>query len=120
MTEGEFRKRFGERLAQLRGNKGISQEALARAVGVSLAVMNRTERGRNFPRPATLVRMAEQLDVRPEDLFNGLDHSGVAQPAVQGAVNAKVRGSSPRPGASAKSQVSKKPSVGYQLQPKVA
>lgn len=57
------------RLKEIRKARGIGQEALADAIGVSTASLSRIERGiQNFNRDQ-LAKLAETLGVDPSDLF---------------------------------------------------
>ena len=52
-------------LRQLRENKFISQEDLARKSGVAAATINRLENGHHKPRFATIRKLAKALGVEP-------------------------------------------------------
>lgn len=57
-------------LASLRKTKGLSQEALAEACGLSLRAVQRIEAGDVSPRPHTVKVMAQALDM-PVDVLAG-------------------------------------------------
>ena len=66
---------FGQRIKELREEKGLTQEQLAEAIGVK---DDRTirfwEAGTNAPKFANLVALAKTLGVRMQDLFIFPDH----------------------------------------------
>ncbi len=53
----------------LRLDKGWTQSELARRSGVSQATLSRVEKGTQEPRPLTLVKLADALDVEYWRLF---------------------------------------------------
>lgn len=59
---------LSERVKETRINRGYSQEKLAEKAGVSLRTVQRVENGKTDPQGDTLVRLAEALDVSPDDL----------------------------------------------------
>ncbi len=65
----DIKQRFGKRLRQLREERGISQEALADAAGVSYQTISNIERGLNGPRFAVLEKIARKLKVKEKELF---------------------------------------------------
>lgn len=60
---------FAQRLEALLEERGMTQLELAARVGVTRAAMSRYCSGDREPRFVTLVRIAEELDVRVEDLI---------------------------------------------------
>lgn len=62
--------RFGKRMRQLRALKGLTQEELAEAVGVSTDFISLIERGQRAPSFENLERLAEALAVKVADLFS--------------------------------------------------
>lgn len=50
-------------LQQARIKKGLSQRGLARAAGVSALAINYLEQGKSTPRPNTLKKVCDVLDV---------------------------------------------------------
>jgi len=58
-----LRAQFGKRLKQLRVLKGLTQEELAEAVGVSTDFISLVERGKRAPSFENLERLAEGLEV---------------------------------------------------------
>jgi len=65
-----LRSRFGERIRQLRTSKGLTQEELAEAVGVSTDFISLIERGERAPSFENLERLAEALGVNVAELFD--------------------------------------------------
>ncbi len=59
---------IGERLARLRGGRGVKVSGLAREIGVSPSLISQIERGQSRPSVSTLFAMAQALDV-PVDAF---------------------------------------------------
>jgi transcriptional regulator with XRE-family HTH domain len=64
-----LQKRLGQRIAELRRNRGLTQVQLARAVGGSVEFISRLERGVNAPSVAWLEGFARALKVEIVDLF---------------------------------------------------
>jgi XRE family transcriptional regulator, regulator of sulfur utilization len=60
--------RLDQKILQLRKAKGITQEELAEDTRVSIRTIQRIESGESIPRPYTLKRIAEVLDVSYEEL----------------------------------------------------
>ncbi len=65
---------LAKRIKTLRNNKGYSQEALANETNLSLRTIQRIERGETEPRGDTLKRLANALDVTPNDLITWVEH----------------------------------------------
>ncbi len=63
---------FGQRLRELRAERGVSQDDLADATDVHPTAIGRLERGAREPRLTTILRLARGLDVEPGDLLNKL------------------------------------------------
>lgn len=57
------------KLAKLREQKGITQEELAIAAGVTRAHISRLENGHVKPSIMVLYNIAKKLDVKIEDIF---------------------------------------------------
>ena len=57
------------RLQVLRLSRGISQSALAAAVGVSIRAVKCWEHGQRTPNAASLLALAHHFDVPPESLL---------------------------------------------------
>lgn len=66
---------LGDRLKRLRGNRGLTQEELAEASGVSRDLISMLERGkRTSARLSTISRLAHGLDVEIGELVDRRDH----------------------------------------------
>ena len=60
------------RMYQLRIDKGLSQDNLAKAAGIDRKTVNRIENGHFSPSLDTFFRLCIALDVRPTDLMKGI------------------------------------------------
>lgn len=60
---------FGTRLAAYRKERGLSQKALAEAVGATDAMIRRYEGAEYYPRTELLVRIADVLDCGLDELL---------------------------------------------------
>ena len=60
------------RMYQLRIDKGLSQDNLAKAAGIDRKTVNRIENGHFSPSLDTFFRLCVALDVRPADLMKGI------------------------------------------------
>ncbi|WP_293682230.1 helix-turn-helix transcriptional regulator [uncultured Phenylobacterium sp.] len=60
---------FGRNVRRLRQDRGLSQEALADAVGLAVTYVGQIERGRRNPTLNVVERFAEALTVDPLDLL---------------------------------------------------
>lgn len=58
-----------QNLAELRKEKGMTQEELANATGISLRTIQRIESGKVKPRAYSLKKMAQALNVQFNDLY---------------------------------------------------
>lgn len=63
---------FGQRLRELRAERGISQDQLARRTGIDATAVGRFERGAREPRLRSILRLAEGLSVKPGRLVDDL------------------------------------------------
>jgi transcriptional regulator with XRE-family HTH domain len=63
---------FGRRIRELRGERHMSQDALARRTDVHPTAIGRLERGDREPRLTTILRIARGLDVQPGALLDEL------------------------------------------------
>lgn len=61
---------LASRIKELRTRKGLSQEALAEASGISHRTVQRIENGESKPTGDTLIRLAAALDIAPEELVD--------------------------------------------------
>ena len=62
----EQKKALGQRLKLWRQFRGLSQEELARAVGMTQAAISFTERGKGYPTDEAILRIADALKIRPQ------------------------------------------------------
>ncbi len=60
------------RMFQLRIDKGLSQDSLAKAAGIDRKTVNRIENGHFSPSLDTFFRLCIALDVRPADIMKGI------------------------------------------------
>jgi transcriptional regulator with XRE-family HTH domain len=67
--------KFGQNLELLRKSKGLSQEDLSLAIGVSRQTIYTWEGELNYPNILMLKKIASVLDVSTDDLLNGYDVS---------------------------------------------
>lgn len=65
-----LRKKFGERLRQIRLSRRMTQEQFAETLDISVDFLSLVERGRNAPSFETLDRIAKRLKVPVADLFD--------------------------------------------------
>jgi transcriptional regulator with XRE-family HTH domain len=64
---------IGDRLRDLRKRRLLTQEQLAERSGVGIATIVRVERNQVEPRGSTIRKLAEALDVEPEELVKTED-----------------------------------------------
>jgi len=64
-----LRKKFGQRLATLRRDAGVSQEALADRCGFARSYMSRIERGKANPSLDAIETLADGLKVSVREFF---------------------------------------------------
>ena len=65
------RLRFGQRIRELRQDRGLSQEDLAESAGIHRTYMSSLERGLRNVGLDNILAIATALDVSPSDLFQG-------------------------------------------------
>ena len=61
--------KLGQRIQEIRRNRGITQEKLAETLGMDVTSLSKIEIGKNYPKPETLEKISEALGVEPEVLF---------------------------------------------------
>jgi HTH-type transcriptional regulator/antitoxin HipB len=64
--------RFGENVRAARKARGWTQEDLSARTGLAVVQVSRIERGKREIRLTTLLRLAEALALRPDELLDGL------------------------------------------------
>jgi transcriptional regulator with XRE-family HTH domain len=60
---------FAERLRQIMNQKGVTQEGLAEKIGVGQSAISMMLQRQCRPQKRTIQRLAEALDVHPEELW---------------------------------------------------
>jgi len=65
----EILRLFGERLRELRTERGLTQEQLAEAAGVDRNYIGQIERGERNVALVNIVRIAGALSIKPGDLL---------------------------------------------------
>jgi transcriptional regulator with XRE-family HTH domain len=63
--------KIGEKLKDLRIRRALTQEELAAAAGIGKNTVNRLELNLTEPRPPTLRKLAQALEVDPAELVEG-------------------------------------------------
>lgn len=69
--QAAFQVALGKRIAAIRGERGLSQEALAERLDSAKSVISRLERGSTVPSLPRLAEIADALEVPVWDLFAG-------------------------------------------------
>lgn len=69
MDEVWITQQFGMRLRDIRTERGVKQEQLARRAGLSRTSVVNIEKGRQGVALSTLYRLAEALELQPGDLL---------------------------------------------------
>ena len=80
--------RFPEKLRTVRKEKELNQTELAQAVGLTQRSLTNYECGRAIPRPATIRKLAEALDVTVEYLTNDATDDPDARRAEEAQIEA--------------------------------
>lgn len=70
MTKDELKKKVGQRIVELRSQKGWSQSDLARACGKDRQAMEKLENGKVNPTIYTLLEISKALEVKLSELLN--------------------------------------------------
>jgi transcriptional regulator with XRE-family HTH domain len=73
MKEEECRILFGKHIAQLRKDKGLSQDKLAWHGEMSRSFIGEVERGLRNPTLSNICKLADALGVKKADLFDLID-----------------------------------------------
>jgi transcriptional regulator with XRE-family HTH domain len=61
--------KFGQRLREIRAQRGMTQERFAETLGISVDFLSLIERGVNAPSFGTLEKISKRLRLRVADLF---------------------------------------------------
>lgn len=81
-AEREIAIRVGSRIRQLREIQHVSQIRLATEIGIRAGPLGWIEKGKHLPSGRVLYRIAKQLNVRLDDLFQETDVWHVSAPAA--------------------------------------
>ena len=73
---------LGERIIKLRSSKGISQDTLAVALGVSRQSVSKWETDASVPELDKLIRLSEYFEVSLDELIKGEVHTSESIPSV--------------------------------------
>lgn len=60
---------IGIRIAELRKQKGVTQEEMANTIGTSAQAISKWERGKNYPDIELLPIIADYFDISVDSLF---------------------------------------------------
>jgi transcriptional regulator with XRE-family HTH domain len=71
-NETKYLKAFGKRVAEVRRQRGFTQERLAAEADITPLSIGFIEQGRRWPRLATLQKLARCLNVSVSEFFKGL------------------------------------------------
>ena len=77
---------FGDKIYDLRREKGLTQDGLAELLGVTAQAVSKWERGESMPETAMLPKLAEIFDVSLDSLF-GLEKNPIAEYVPEGKRN---------------------------------
>jgi transcriptional regulator with XRE-family HTH domain len=86
----DLRKRFGELLAVHRRRRGLTQEDLAEAAGLSVDMISKIEVGATGARFPSIERLAQAVQVDPAELFTSDLPSGSMNRGAFGEISAKL------------------------------
>jgi transcriptional regulator with XRE-family HTH domain len=75
----------GQRIREVRLDRGITLRGLARAVGVSPSLVSQIETGKSQPSVSTLYAITKALDISVEDVFDIEDGAGFPPPPPEPA-----------------------------------
>lgn len=70
--ETKYLKAFGKRVAEIRRQRGLTQEQLAELADITTLSLSYIEQGRRWPRLVTLHKLANCLKVPINELLKGL------------------------------------------------
>ncbi len=72
------------RLAEWRRRRALALRDLAAKSGVGVSTINRLELGHQLARPSTVRRLAEALNVEPDDLYGAVPDADHISPTTGG------------------------------------
>jgi transcriptional regulator with XRE-family HTH domain len=67
---GQLRQQFAKRLKELREQKGMTQEELAKASGLSVSFIRSVEQGVSAPSFESIEKIAQVLEIPIKEFFN--------------------------------------------------
>jgi transcriptional regulator with XRE-family HTH domain len=82
-TKGEARMSFGETLARLRKEAGLSQTGLALKAGIAIDTLRRWEQNRNLPQIDDAYRLAKAIGIDVGELILGEDMEPTEEPTKE-------------------------------------
>lgn len=65
-----FKKKFGQRVKELRKMRGLTQEQIAEIVNIEPPNISKMENGLHFPQPENIEKLSKALNVDIKDLFD--------------------------------------------------
>jgi transcriptional regulator with XRE-family HTH domain len=86
----DLRKRFGELLAAHRRRRGLTQEDLAEAAGLSVDMISKIEVGATGARFPSIERLAQAVQVDPAELFTSDLPKGSMNRGAFGEISTKL------------------------------
>lgn len=86
---------LGTRIVELRGARGLSQEALANELGISRQAVSRWERGEALPDTENLIALADLFEVSLDELVRGSFPESEVEAEAEMATVADSRSKSP-------------------------
>ena len=69
MKEEQLKKLFGQRVRLIRKSQNLTQEKLSEMIDLDPQHFCKMENGTHFPSPKNLVKIADALNVKIQDLF---------------------------------------------------
>lgn len=70
LSENEVKKKFGDKVREIRLKRNLSQEKLAFAVKMDLTSINEIEKGHRSPKLNTIFKLAKALNVSSSELLS--------------------------------------------------
>ncbi len=70
LSESEAKKKFGQKVREVRKKKGLSQEQVALEIGMDLTSINEIENGHRNPTFLTIYKIAQALGASMSDLVS--------------------------------------------------
>ena len=69
----DLKEMIGSRIQEIRNKKGITLDQLSEKVGISSKYLSSIERGKENPTLNTILKLAQSLDVMPDEFFTHLE-----------------------------------------------